>query len=99
MSTKRNGAHRVIIPSPFSQLLGPVPPSSESSETSGAPARIWRLDSSEVTVQEDEKLDHCLPYKRKRRMTMEEWEKEPGAEGKSDAKKRLKSGECTHANN
>ncbi|XP_019725336.1 LON peptidase N-terminal domain and RING finger protein 3-like [Hippocampus comes] len=74
-----------------SQLLGPVPLSTESNETPSAPA-TGRLDSSEVTVQEDEKMDRCLPFKRKRRMAKEEWEKEPGAEGKSDAKKRLMSG-------
>ncbi|XP_037117802.1 LON peptidase N-terminal domain and RING finger protein 3-like isoform X1 [Syngnathus acus] len=80
-----------------SQLLGPVPPSSESRVAPGTPA-AGRLDGSEVTVQEDGKMDHYVLNKRKRRITKEECEDEHGAEGKSDAKKRLKSGESAEAN-
>ncbi|XP_057706522.1 LON peptidase N-terminal domain and RING finger protein 3-like isoform X2 [Corythoichthys intestinalis] len=67
-----------------SQLFDSVRPSLEWSMASGA--------------QEDRNMDHCLLHKRKRRITKEEWEKGQEEEGKSDAKKRLKS-ESAEVNN
>ncbi|XP_061542127.1 LON peptidase N-terminal domain and RING finger protein 3-like [Phycodurus eques] len=80
-----------------SQLFGPGPLSLELSVTPTAPG-AGRLDCSEVKVQDDSKMDHCLLHVRKRRITREECEEEQGAKGKSVAHKRLKS-ESAEANN
>ncbi|XP_061643269.1 LON peptidase N-terminal domain and RING finger protein 3-like [Phyllopteryx taeniolatus] len=79
-----------------SQLFGPGPLPLELSVTPTAPG-AGRLDCSEVKVQDDSKMDHCLLHARKRRIT-KECEEEQGAKGNSVAHKRLKS-ESAVANN